>query len=127
MARKLVPLSVSDIVLQADAEVIAQALDTRRQIDERLIQREEAYKQIIALEEQIEGLIGEDGVFPYPPPPEPVAGMAKLLPASRPAAAKVKSVPMPKTQETPAAKPTAGKAPQEDASDKSDSSDKIDS
>lgn len=83
MAKKLVKLSFLDIVLQADAETIREALEARTQIDGLLVEREEAYKKIDALERQIEGIVGEEGVFVYPEAPVPVAGLSKQVPASR--------------------------------------------
>jgi hypothetical protein len=101
MAKKLVKLSVQDIVLQADAETIREAYEARLKIDELLVKREEAYRQIEAIELQVEELVGEDGLFVYPEPPLPVAGFSKLTPSARP---KPKVVPPPETQpeETPA-------------------------
>lgn len=95
MAKKLVELSFTDIVLQADAETIRQAYEARVKIDDLLIKREEAYRQIEALELQVEELVGEEGAFVYPAPPVPVAGFAKPTPASRPAAPSPKSPPKP--------------------------------
>ncbi len=84
MAKKIIPLTARDIILQADAETIREALEARVQIDDLLAKREEAYRQIEALEQQVEALVGEEGVFVYPEPPVPVAGFANPTPASRP-------------------------------------------
>lgn len=97
MAKKIIPLSVSDIILHADAQTIQQALEARSKIDELLVQREEAYQKIDTIEQQVEELVGEDGLFVYPAPPAPVAGFSKLIPASRPKA--VKPAPEPETVE----------------------------
>ena len=84
MAKKLIQLSARDIILQADAETIREAFEARVKIDELLVKREEAYRQIEELELQVEELVGEDGVFVYPEPPVPVAGFSKPAPAARP-------------------------------------------
>ena len=121
-------LSFTEIVMGADAEVIRTAYEARVKIDGLLAEREAAYRQILELENQIEGVIGEDGVFVYPPPPAPVAGIPKLEPASRrteppPAhsmpAAGEKAVPAAKratAADKPAAEPAAPAA--EDTADK---------
>ena len=85
MAKKLIQLSVADIILQADAETIRQALDARSKIDELLVKREEAYRQIDEIELQVEALVGEERAFVYPAPPMPVAGFNKPAPSARPA------------------------------------------
>ncbi|QBG48914.1 hypothetical protein EGM51_16450 [Verrucomicrobia bacterium S94] len=95
MAKKLIPLSARDIILQADAETIREALEARVKIDDLLVKREEAYRQIEAIELQVEELVGEEGVFVYPEPPVPVAGFAKPTPASRP---KPKPAPKPEPE-----------------------------
>lgn len=76
-------LSFTEIVMGANAEVIRTAYEARVKIDGLLAEREAAYHQILELENQIEAVIGEDGVFVYPPPPAPVAGIPKLEPAAR--------------------------------------------
>jgi hypothetical protein len=83
MAKKLIQLTTLDIILQADAETIREAYESRLKIDELLVKRTEAYKQIEEVEQQIETLVGEDGAFVYPAPPLPVAGFSKLTPAAR--------------------------------------------
>jgi len=85
MAKKLIKLSVTDIILQADAETIRQALEARAKIDELLVKREEAYRQIEEIELQVESLVGEERAFVYPAPPMPIAGFSKPIPAARPA------------------------------------------
>jgi len=67
-------LSFTDIVLNAEAEIIQQAYEARIKIDELLIEREKAYEQIAALEEQVDEIIGEASIFPFPEPPLPVSG-----------------------------------------------------
>lgn len=113
MAKKLLKLSFTDIVLQADAETIREAYEARVQIDKLLHQRDEAYRQIEALEQQVEELTGEEGAFVYPAPPLPVAGFAKPVPASRPGKPKQPrpkpAVPELKKQEEKAEKMTDGK------------------
>lgn len=99
MAKKLISLSAVDILLQADAATIREALERRIQIDELLAQRTAAYEQIEQLERQIEALVGEEGAFAYPAPPLPVAGFTKLTPAPRPAK------PKPVSEEKPATAP----------------------
>lgn len=102
MAKKLITLSITDIILQADAETIQQALTARTQIDELLIQREAAYQQIETIELQVEALVGEEGQFVYPAPPVPIAGFNKPAPAARPSAPKPKVEPQPEiTKESP--------------------------
>ena len=99
MAKKLIQLTALDIILQADADTIREALESRVKIDDLLVQREEAYKQIEAIEQQVEELVGEEGAFVYPAPPLPVAGFNKPTPASRPAKPKPKPEPKPEPAE----------------------------
>ena len=99
MAKKLIQLSAIDIILQADAETIREAYESRLKIDDLLVKREDAYRQIEEIEQQIETLIGEDGAFVYPAPPLPVAGFSKLGPAARPAKPKPKPEPKKKVTE----------------------------
>lgn len=84
MAKKLIQLTARDIILQADAETIREAYESRVKIDELLVKREEAYRQIETLELQVEELVGEEGAFVYPEPPVLVAGFSKPTPAARP-------------------------------------------
>lgn len=74
MAKKNAPLTFRDIVLGAEAEVIRKALEARVQIDQLMVERQRAYERIAALETQVEEVIGEPGVYPFPAPPLPVAG-----------------------------------------------------
>jgi hypothetical protein len=74
MAKKTASLSFRDIVLGADAEVIRQAHEARVQIDLLIEERQKAYARIAELETQVEDVLGETGVFPFPSPPIPVAG-----------------------------------------------------
>ncbi|MFC1467773.1 hypothetical protein ACFLQY_03685 [Verrucomicrobiota bacterium] len=83
MAKKPIKLTFQDIVLNADAETIKQAFEARQQIDVLLAEREEAYRRIAELEVQVEAVVGEEGVFPFPAPPMPVAGFTKSMPATR--------------------------------------------
>jgi hypothetical protein len=75
MAKKNTELNFVDIVLNANAETIRQALEAREQIDGLLAEREEAYQKIAEIEEQIETVVGQEGSFPFPAPPLPVAGI----------------------------------------------------
>lgn len=99
MAKKLIALTARDIILQADAATIREALESRVKIDDLLVKREEAYRQIEAIELQVEELVGEEGAFVYPAPPLAVAGFAKPAPASRPIPPKPKPAPI--TEEKP--------------------------
>jgi hypothetical protein len=88
--QKLVPLTMTEIILRGDAETIRQALEARIQIDTLLEEREAAYQRIAELETQVCEIVGEDGVFPFPEPPMPVATFTsspvKKKPAPKPAA-----------------------------------------
>lgn len=74
MAKKSPTLTFRDIVLGADAETIRNAHEARVKIDQLMDERQKAYERIAVLETQIEDVIGEPGVFPFPAPPLPVAG-----------------------------------------------------
>jgi hypothetical protein len=74
MAKKPTTLTFREIVLGAEAEVIRAALDARVKIDALIVERQAAYEKIAALETQIESVVGEPGVYPFPQPPLPVAG-----------------------------------------------------
>ena len=90
------PLSFVEIVMRADVETLRAALDARIKVDELLAQREEAYRKIAELEQQVDVIMGEPGVFVFPEPPLPVSGFgAKPAPAKRPA-------PQPKANPQPA-------------------------
>lgn len=96
MARKTVsPLSFADIVMGAEADLIKQAYEARLKIDDQLAIREEAYRKIAEVEEQVEEILGEEGTFAFPAPPMPVAGINKPAPASRPMRPKPKPQPKP--------------------------------
>jgi hypothetical protein len=68
-------LTLVEIVMNADAEVIKAAYEARVEVDKLLAQREEAYRRIAELETRIEDVIGQPGVFIFPPPPLAVAGL----------------------------------------------------
>lgn len=74
MAKKSPTLTFRDIVLGADADTIRQAHEARVKIDQLVEERQKAYERIAAIETQVEEVIGEPGVFPFPAPPLPVAG-----------------------------------------------------
>lgn len=86
------PLTFVEIVMRADTETIRKALEAREKIDTLLVQREEAYRRIAALEAQVDEVMGGPGQFVFPEPPLPVAGfggrpaVAPKKPASSPAA-----------------------------------------
>tara|TARA_B110000037_G_C16830960_1_gene387724 strand:+ start:145 stop:525 length:381 start_codon:yes stop_codon:yes gene_type:complete len=74
--QKLEPLSFTEIVLRGDSETIRQALEARTQIDGLLDEREAAYQRIAELENQVESIVGEEGIFPFPSPPAEVSAFA---------------------------------------------------
>ncbi|MDX9980463.1 MAG: hypothetical protein RBU25_10595 [Lentisphaeria bacterium] len=84
--KNLDSLSFVEIVMRADAETIKAAYEARVKVDGLLAQREEAYRRIAELEAQVETVLGEEGVFAFPPPPLPVAGLP--APAAKPAGPK---------------------------------------
>ncbi len=88
--KNVIPLGFADIVLGADAATIKAAYEARLQIDSLLAEREEAYRKIAGLESQIDNLMGEPGLFVFPPPPYPVAGFDNE-PAAKPAKANKKA------------------------------------
>jgi hypothetical protein len=109
MAKKpsLPTLSFRDLVLGSEAETLRQALEARVRIDELIAERQAAYERIAALETQVEEVLGEAGVFPFPTPPLPVAGLdpkadTLVRPAPGAAASAKKSPGRP-----PAARPSA--------------------
>lgn len=115
--QKLIPLTMTEIILRGDAETIRQALEARIQIDTLLEEREAAYQRIAELETQVCEIVGEDGVFPFPEPPMPVASFtASASPVKKKAAPKPAPV-VKKEEEAP--KP-ADDAAKSDTSDKSD-------
>ncbi|MDQ8187043.1 hypothetical protein [Pelagicoccus sp. SDUM812002] len=95
-AQKLEPLSFEEIVLRGDSETIRQALEARTKIDTLLEEREAAYQRISELESQVESIVGEEGVFPFPAPPAPVSAFPTQAPAKK--AAK-KAAPKPTKEE----------------------------
>lgn len=84
------PLSMVEIVMRADAATIQAALEARQKVDALLAERAAAYERIAALEHQIDDVVGEPGVFIFPPPPVAVAQFAAATelppPAPKPAA-----------------------------------------
>lgn len=92
MAKKkidLTPLTFTEIVLRGDAETIRQALEARSSIDTLLEEREAAYQKIAELERQVEDIVGEEGIFPFPAPPAAVAEYTRpAAPAAKPAGKK---------------------------------------
>jgi len=91
MAKKPTPLTFREIVLGAEADTIRQALEARVKIDQLILERQAAYERIAALETQIETVVGEPGVYPFPQPPLPVAGFdpkAEIVNRGAPAAKK---------------------------------------
>lgn len=75
--QKLEPLTLQEIILRGDSEIIRQALEARIQIDSLLEEREAAYRRIAELETQVSEIVGEDGIFPFPAPPLDVAAYAQ--------------------------------------------------
>lgn len=69
-------LELRDLVLGAEAELLKQAYEARLQVDGLLEERRQAYERIAELERQAEEIIGEEGSFPFPAPPLPVAGFS---------------------------------------------------
>ena len=65
--QKLIPLTLQEIILRGESEIIRQALEARVQID-TLLEEREAVQRISELEEQIEGIVGEEGTFLSPSP-----------------------------------------------------------
>ncbi|MBD5778951.1 hypothetical protein IEN85_05560 [Pelagicoccus sp. NFK12] len=96
--QKLAPLTFEEIVLRGDSETIRQALEARTKIDTLLEEREAAYQRISELESQVESIVGEEGVFPFPAPPAPVSAFPAPAPAKK--AAK-KAAPKPAKEEEP--------------------------
>ena len=76
------PLTFVEIVMRADAETIKAAYEARLKVDALLQEREEAYRRIAELENQVEAIMAEPGVFVFPEPPLPVAGSAKTAVAA---------------------------------------------
>jgi len=121
MAKKpnLTALTFRDLVLGSDADTLRQALEARVRIDELIAERQAAYERIAALETQVEDVIGEPGVFPFPAPPLPVAGLdPKAETVQRLAAGG--AAPAPKRGAGRPAAPAPEPAADEDSSDDSD-------
>ena len=78
---------MTEIILRGDAATIRQALEARTQIDSLLEEREAAYQRIAELETQVSEIVGEEGTFPFPQPPMPVADYVTTAPAKKKAAA----------------------------------------
>ena len=74
------PLTFTELVMRADAETLKRAYEARLQVDTLLAQREEAYRKIAGIEQQIDQIMGEPGAFVYPEPPLPVAGFTVKKP-----------------------------------------------
>ena len=104
------PLSFVEIVMRADAETIKAAYEARVKVDGLLAEREAAYRRIAELEEQVETVIGEKGVFVFPEPPMPGAGFNAKPVSAAPAAKKPSA---PKATATPAEQ-TAAEEPKDD-------------
>ena len=101
------PLSFVEIVMRADAETIKAAYEARVKVDGLLAEREAAYRRIAELEQQVETIVGEQGVFVFPEPPLPVAGF-NVKPAASASSSKKPAAPK-------AAAPSAEPAAEDDA------------
>ena len=107
------PLSMVEIVMRADAATIQAALEARQKVDALLAERAAAYERIAALEQQIDNVVGEPGVFVFPPPPKSVAQFSfpsatpapapAVSVAAKPAPAEADSEPAPKSSHAPEA------------------------
>lgn len=117
--QKTTPLTMTEIILRGDAETIRQALEARIQIDTLLEEREAAYQRIAELETQVCDIVGEDGVFPFPEPPMPVATFTVGTAPKKKAAPKPKAEVKTETPpEVPVSKePAKEEAPSEDNAD----------
>ena len=97
-------LTMVDIVMRApDAATILAALEARRKIDALLAERAAAYERIAALERQVDEVIGEPGVFLFPPPPVSVAPYGEFFPQPAKGGSEP---PAPSQQATPRSTPT---------------------
>jgi hypothetical protein len=107
-------LTFIDIVMNADAATIKAAYEARVDVDKLLALRDDAYRQIAELETKVEDLMGQPGLFVFPPPPLAVAGLEAATPrprkASRPADGGEASPP-PAAVTAEAVPPPAGHAP----------------
>ena len=89
MAKKA--LTFIDLVTSADTETLRAALEARSKIDELLVVRAEAYRQIYELEEQVNSIVGDESSFEFDEPEFPVAfggKSPKKKPAPKPKAPK---------------------------------------
>jgi hypothetical protein len=76
-------LTFVDIVMNADAATIKAAYEARVEVDKLLTLREDAYRHIAEVETKVEELMGQPGLFVFPPPPLAVAGLEGALPRPR--------------------------------------------
>lgn len=72
------PLSFLELVMRADAATLKAAYEARTKVDVLLAEREEAYRRIAELEQQVDTIVGEPGAFCFPEPPMPIAGFKPL-------------------------------------------------
>lgn len=86
-------LSMADIVLGAEAEVIKAAYEARVKIDVLLAERNEMYQRIAEIESEVDTIMGEQGVFVFPNPPYPVAGFEGANKSEKKSAKKVVAAP----------------------------------
>ncbi len=100
------PVRIWEIVRRARSETTKAAYEARVQVDGLLAEREAAYRKIAELEQKVEEVIGEQGVFVFPEPPLPVAGF-NAKPASSASSSKKPAAPK-------AAAPSAEAAAEED-------------
>lgn len=124
-------LTFVEIVMNADAATIKAAYEARVEVDKLLLVREEAYRHIAEVETNVEELMGQPGLFVFPPPPLAVAGLEGAGPRPRkpvragtgeatPAAAADAEAAPPVTEptaadSTPAAAPDKAAAPKPEA------------
>lgn len=107
---KLQPLTVTEIILRGEADVIRAALEAREKIDTLLAEREAAYQRIAELEAQVDEIVGDDADFPFPAPPVPVAAFDFRKAPAKKSAAKPKPTPTPPPQPAALAKNEAAPA-----------------
>jgi len=93
-----------EIVMNADAEVIKAAYEARVEVDQLLAQREEAYRHIAELETKVEEVVGQTGLFVFPPPPLAVAGLEAASPRPRKVPRPAGEAPPPRPATTEATK-----------------------